>query len=703
MAPTLLAGDVVYHLSTLEADNAYETAPASTVLTIGVMVNNRDQAGATAEAAAVADPTSTLYRQFLTPTAFQADYGATPATISAVQSWLSGGGLTVYTHDNTPGYLTATGTVTQLGALMDTHFVQFTGGSVKGIVANTLAPTVPAAVLGVAGLNTGAHPQTPKPLTRSSSRSTRADTSAASTQLLSPSDLWDIYDQPSNDTGQGQGLALFGYGTTINDLSAGTGGVTAGSPDPQPGDTSVLLDLRAFEDQYKLPSIPYYLTYFTSAAGETLADDGGYDEWTLDAQAADGMAPNAAKLVDYFATEGTDPDIIGSYLQWADDPTGPMQGSTSYGGCEDVPASATLQAIPGETDFTYLGNPNQDMYAAVYADAAAMGKTLFSASGDTGQCPVTALGVNGVTDTPTQIQDYPGIDPNVIGVGGTVISYSGGDTPYANSDGSGGDTPGTPAVRTGEDPWNFSGGGQSLFIAAPPAQVSALQPVSPAGTAYPAGTNPPIDTAITVVDHHGNPQPAGTIARIQPDVAALSGSVAGNGYTICSGTAGDTGTVCDSFGAGTSLASPLWLGIWARIQAAAPANSSGQYTGLGFAMPVIYKLAAPSTYLTNYYDTGNPLETPMSTASSNGADVDDPDAGGYGALTGWGVPNVAAFITAADDNSSATPTDPSGGSPSTPPTSVPEAPVTAGLVLVAIGIAAPVFYLRRRRNKPAAG
>jgi subtilase family serine protease len=581
---------------------------------------------------------------------------------------------------------------------MDTNFVRFTTGSLAGIVANTVAPTVPAAVLGVAGLNTGAHPMTPRPETRS----TRVDTSTASTQLLSPSDLWDIYDQPSTDEGQGQGLALFGYGTTINDLSAGAAGVTTGSPDPQPGDTSVLLDLRAFEKQYSLPQIPYYLTYFSSAAGETLADDGGYDEWTLDAQAADGMAPDASKLVDYFATEGTDPDIIGSYLQWADDPTGPLQGSTSYGGCEDVPSSATLQDIPGAGDFTYLGNPNQDMYAAVYADAAAMGKTLFSASGDTGQCPVTAVALNGVTLTPSQIQDYPGIDPNVIGVGGTVISYTGGDTPGANADGSGTDTPGTPAVRTGEDPWNYSGGGQSLFIAAPPEQVSAVQPVTPAGVAYPAGTNLPIDTAVTLVDHHGDPQPVGTIARIQPDVAALSGNTLGNGYTICSGSAGDTGTVCDSFGAGTSLASPLWLGMWARIQAAAPANSSGQYPGLGFAMHTIYNLAAPGTYLTDYYDPGNPDETPPSTLSSNGADVDDPDAGGYGALTGWGVPNVAAFITAADNNPTATPTDPSGGFPTTAPTALSEAPVAVGLLVVALAVAAPVVYRRRRRGAATA-
>jgi subtilase family serine protease len=687
MAPRVLDGDIVFHLSALEAADPNTPASPSTELTLGVMVANRDQAGVASEARAVADPTSPQYRRFLSPSQFEADFGPTPGTVSAVQAWLAGGGLRTYTHDATPGYLTATGTVAQIGALMDTRFVQFTGGSVGGLVANTVAPTVPAAVLGVAGLNTGTHPLTPHPLVASR---TRVGTAAAASSLLTPQDLWDIYRQPAADEGQGQGLALFGYGTTVNDLSAGATPVTTGPPSPQPGDTSVLLDLRAFEKEYGFPQIPYYLTYFTSAPGETLADDGGYSEWTLDAQAADGMAPDASKLVDYFATEGTDPDIIGSYLQWADDPTGPLQGSTSYGNCEDVPESATLGST-GAGAVEYLGNPNQDMYAAVYADAAAMGKTLFAASGDTGQCPVTVAALNGVTLTPSQIQDYPGVDPSVVGVGGTVISFSGGN-------GVSGTTPATPAVRTDEDPWNYSGGGESLFIAAPPEQVAAVQPVTPAGTPYPAGTNPPIDTAITVVDHHGNPQPAGTIARIQPDVAALSGNVAGNGYTICTGTAGATGTVCDSFGAGTSLASPLWLGMWARIQAAAPANAQGQYVGLGNALPVIYRLAAPSTYLANYFDTGNEMETPPSNPSSNGSLVDDPAAGGYDALTGWGAPNVSTFIANADGNPSATPTDPTGGFASAPPASLPESPLAIGLPLVGAAAAWRVVTVRRRRR-----
>jgi hypothetical protein len=58
----------------------------------------------------------------------------------------------------------------------------------------------------------------------------------------------------------------------------------------------------------------------------------------------------------------------------------------------------------------------------------------------------------------------------------------------------------------------------------------------------------------------------GTVCRGLPDVSALSGDVIGNGYTV----------VTDMV-PGTS--GPLWLGMWTRIQAAAP----DQAHGLGFA------------------------------------------------------------------------------------------------------------------------
>src|SRR5207244_12576464 len=83
------------------------------------------------------------------------------------------------------------------------------------------------------------------------------------------------------------------------------------------------------------------------------------------------------------------------------------------------------------------------------------------------------------------------------------------------------------------------------------------------------------------------PGPTRYTCRGTPDVAAQSGDIASNGYGIVA--AGETAYP----GGGTSLSSPLWMGMWSRIQAAAPAG------GLGFADETFYKV--PSS---DFFDVG---------------------------------------------------------------------------------------------------
>jgi hypothetical protein len=81
----------------------------------------------------------------------------------------------------------------------------------------------------------------------------------------------------------------------------------------------------------------------------------------------------------------------------------------------------------------------------------------------------------------------------------------------------------------------------------------------------------------------------------------------------------------DSQGAGTSLSSPLWLGVWARIQAAA----SGK--GLGFANYKIYKLAQSSGGR-DFYDV------------TVGDNQPYPAKPGYDNTTGWGTPEISQIM-----------------------------------------------------------
>src|SRR5258708_11634601 len=92
-------------------------------------------------------------------------------------------------------------------------------------------------------------------------------------------------------------------------------------------------------------------------------------------------------------------------------------------------------------------------------------------------------------------------------------------------------------------------------------------------------------------DSQGNRYPLPPpLCRGIPDVAAQSGDVVSNGYTVT--MSGND----NSAGGGTSLSSPLWLGIATRLQAAA-AHSKGN----GFSDATIYRLACDSTKNTRHF------------------------------------------------------------------------------------------------------
>src|SRR5581483_12133832 len=118
------------------------------------------------------------------------------------------------------------------------------------------------------------------------------------------------------------------------------------------------------------------------------------------------------------------------------DPDGPLQASASIGACEDTPWEDPLLGVTQRADQAFL------------AQASMEGRTFFSSAGDTGEgCPVlAATAVNGVTYHPNIAQGYPAIDPNTVGVGGTIL--------YTNPDGS----------RELERAWDHTGGGPSKFL-----------------------------------------------------------------------------------------------------------------------------------------------------------------------------------------------------------------------------------------------
>jgi pseudomonalisin len=158
-----------------------------------------------------------------------------------------------------------------------------------------------------------------------------------------------------------------------------------------------------------------------------------------------------------------------------------------------------------------------------FLEAAAQGQTVFASTGDNGSFCGVAVGANGAPAGVPMVE-YPAASPYVIGAGGSTL--------LTNSDG----------TWNSEVAWYAGGGGISQFELSPFWQA-------------------PVDVASTA-------------GKGLPDIAMDADPNSGVYIWL-------NGTEQCCYG-GTSLSSPLALGVWARLQ-------SGHLNSLGYAGPVFYK------------------------------------------------------------------------------------------------------------------
>jgi pseudomonalisin len=552
---TVLTNDTVQNLGL-----ATSVAPvaASRPITVGVFLTNPNQAAEDAYVKQLYDPASPNYQNFLDPDTFNTQFGVPAATVQAARAWLQGAGLSVATIETSTSYLLATGTAARVEAAFGTPLNVYTAYG-RTFYANTLAPTVPSSLgIGdVLGLNDYNHPQTPRVAATGPTKTTTAAVppvgTVPHTGALSPAELWSIYDLPSTNMGNGQSMAILGWGVV----------------------DGVVSDLRSFETEWNLPQVPVGVKYYGDTSTPDTSGDGATGEWELDTQASTGMAPNVTSETLYFAHHNTDADVLASIVGWVSDRKGPSQASASYGECENIGNGGAILTDGMET----AGDK-------VLEQAVAEGRTLFASTGDTGSsCPIAPVNTNGVATQVYPGLEWPSVSPWAVAVGGTDL----------NGDGA------NPEHRLTETAWEFTGGGNSTSEPAASYQFT----VAPTRCVF---------------DAQGNPTTTGAICRSTPDVAAISGDVAtGNGMLITN----DNGS--DQQGAGTSLSSPLWLGFWTRIQAAARGK------GLGFANVSLYKLAQSSGGR-DFYDI------------TVGDNQPYPATPGYDNVSGWGTPEVTQIM-----------------------------------------------------------
>jgi pseudomonalisin len=177
---------------------------------------------------------------------------------------------------------------------------------------------------------------------------------------------------------------------------------------------------------------------------------------------------------------------------------------------------------------------NLPAYDQIFQQAAAQGQTVFASSGDAG----SACSVIGVTNgVPLGVEgsvEFPASDTYVTGAGGTTLIVDSGFN------------------VTAETAWDAGGGGLALFSAAPAWQA-------------------PFVPANAVISLLGGGKGVPDVAMDADFLLSPAGFVSGG---------------ADTSNGGTSLASPLSLGAWARIQ-----NAHGNT--LGNAGAALYSLGTP--------------------------------------------------------------------------------------------------------------
>jgi len=535
-------------------------------ITARVYLAGQDPAGLAAFDTAVSTPGNALYGDYLTPSQLMAKYGPTTAQVSAVNSWLSGAGLTVSDADtNEPvgGYVQVTGSTQQMEQAFGVTFGMYKAPGGQTARAPEESATAPAAVasdvLTVSGLDTAKHVATPGDTLPPPGYnywvappcSQYYDQEIAETEPSA-----DLVKQPWTNCGYTPRQIRGAYGVT---QSGETGkGQTIAIVDAYASPT-MLSDANAYAQATGDPQFaPGQYTQdlasdFTLTSPDECDAQGWYGEETLDVEASHGMAPGA-NITYVGAASCQDSDLLAALALIVDNHLASIV-SDSWGEPTD---DASL--IP--------------VYDEVFQAGGAEGIGFFFSSGDSGyESPAEDPGSD-------QIQtDFPTSSPYVTSVGGTSLAIGPQNNyewetswgtildPLAANGQSWSTTP------PGQYPAGYdgsSGGGVSTIFTQPNYQAGVVP--NSLATALPNGTT--------------SPEPM----RVVPDVSALADP--STGFLVGQTTLQPNGTSYAfslSRIGGTSVACPVWAGIEADAQQAAG-------HALGFANPVIYQRYRTSAF-----------------------------------------------------------------------------------------------------------
>jgi xanthomonalisin len=544
--------------------DATQIAPleASKPLHVEVSLSLRNVGQLQSFLASVNQPGSANYHHFLTPAQFKAQYAPTDAQVQAVVTHLQASGFTHIKVAANNLLVSADGTAANANAAFDANMKTF---SFKGKqhYANAADVTVPQSLGSIVDGVLGLQDYAkPHVMSHRIGSDVVKTQAAAGVVGHNPTDFPKIYDAGSTPTASNTVVGIITWGDM----------------------TQTVKDLNTFTSSAGLATVN---TKTVAAGSGTLANDGDPSEWDLDSQDIVAMSGGVKQLIFYAAING---DAQDSQLTDA--------GITAaYNKAVTDNVAKVINVSLGEDETAANNSGTQAADDKVFAQAVAQGQTFSVSSGDAGVYQWSSDPTSGapgyVANSSGTVQidlshygvSEPATSPNVVAVGGTTLSTSGTTT------------------WSGETVWNeglahinndpsqaerlwATGGGVSLFENAPAWQTSAL---------------------------------GSSVSKRQvPDVAFDAASSSGALIVI-------NGQANQQVG-GTSLASPLFVGLWARIQSA---NNN--------------TLGLPTQNMYTYFPKD---ATPLHdvTSGNNGYNgYGYKAAAGFDNTTGWGSLDVAKF------------------------------------------------------------
>jgi polyisoprenoid-binding protein YceI len=554
----------------------------------------------------VQDVNSPSYRKFITPDEFGQRFGVGEADIQAIQTWLTGHGLTVTKVSKGRTAIEFSGTVGQVESAFHTTVHSYLIGGVQHW-ANATDPQIPTAlapvVAGLASLNSfkpkahfirgpsghydaQTHTMTPD--------YTIGDATNGYYIYLGPADAATIYDTPTSLNATPPSTTYTGAGVTI--------GIA--------GDSNIDITQNAnYRSTFGLAANPLTVVVDGTDPGE----NGDAIEAYLDTEVSNGIAPNANVILYTAADTSLDYGLFLGINRALDDNQADIL-NVSFGGCE---------AAQGTSGNQYIQN--------LWEQAAAQGISVTVSTGDSGSAGCDNPNAEYVADQGLAVNGL-GSTPYNIAVGGTdydVLLNS--FTQYVDI------TNTLPNHRSAlsyipEEPWNDStypntniaanvplsvltGNSQNDNIVAGGGGISVVYPVP----SWQSGTT-------------------GT-GRNLPDVSFLAGNgFYGASWGLCTdfdtdqyGTpitdcaAGATGNNFNLTGVGgTSAAAPAFAGMLALLK-----QKVG--TRLGQADYALYKLAK-TNYATVFHDVTTGDNSVNCSSGSSGCSL---NTIGYDFMTGY--------------------------------------------------------------------